>query len=64
MQVGNNMYSAYNKNMKANNQNFFNSKAFKMLMNRWAGKDMETYFEEKSKKHLETLKNELENKKK
>lgn len=38
---------------------FTESKVFKILKKRWAGKDMETYFEEKSKAYFEKLKKEV-----
>jgi hypothetical protein len=38
---------------------FTESKVFKILKDRWAGKDMEKYFEEKSKAYFEKLKKEL-----
>jgi hypothetical protein len=38
---------------------FKNSKVFQILKKRWSGKDMEVYFEDKSKEYLEKLKREL-----
>ena len=38
---------------------FTESKVFKILKKRWAGKDMEKYFEEKGKAHFEKLKKEI-----
>jgi hypothetical protein len=43
---------------------FTESKVFKILKKRWAGKDMEKYFEEKGKAYLEKLKKEVKKSKK
>jgi hypothetical protein len=40
---------------------FNKTKVFQILKERWAGKDMETYFIEKNKEFIEKLKNELRN---
>jgi hypothetical protein len=42
---------------------FTETKVFEILKERWAGKDMEKYFKEKSETHLEKLKKEIKNKK-
>lgn len=38
---------------------FKDSKVFQFLKERWAGKDMETYFIQKNKEFIERLKNEV-----
>ena len=38
---------------------FENTKVFKLINERWAGKDMEAYFIEKNKKFIEKLKKDL-----
>jgi hypothetical protein len=38
---------------------FNETKVFQILKERWAGKDMETYFIEKNKEFIEKLKKEL-----
>ena len=38
---------------------FENTKVFKIIKERWAGKDMEVYFIEKNKKFIEKLKKDL-----
>lgn len=37
----------------------FENKVFKILKERWSGKDMEAYFEDKGKAYLKKLKKEL-----
>lgn len=43
---------------------FTETKTYEIIKERWAGKDMEKYFEEKGKAHFEKLKKELTKKKK
>lgn len=43
---------------------FKDTKVFQLLKERWAGKDMETYFIQKNKEFIERLKKEVKNKKK
>jgi hypothetical protein len=38
---------------------FKDSKVFQILKERWSGKDMEVYFEDKGKEYLEKLRREL-----
>jgi hypothetical protein len=38
---------------------FEESKVFQIIKERWAGKDMETYFIQKNKEFIERLKNEV-----
>jgi hypothetical protein len=40
---------------------FKDTKVFKMLAERWKGRDMETYFIEKNKTYHERLKKEVKN---
>ena len=51
-------YSMNNKDIKT----FITSSTFKNLMNRWKDKDMEQYFIDKSKQHLEDLKKQVKKK--
>ena len=39
--------------------NFKNTKTAKNIKERWTGKDMETYFQDKSKRYLQELKDSL-----
>jgi hypothetical protein len=43
---------------------FTETKTYEIIKERWAGKDMEKYFEEKGKAYFEKLKKELTKKKK
>lgn len=49
------VYTVRMRDMKPFNE----TKVFQILKERWAGKDMEVYFEEKGKKFFEKLKKEL-----
>jgi hypothetical protein len=42
-------------------EKFKDTKVFKMLAERWKGRDMETYFIEKNKAYYEKLKKEVKN---
>jgi hypothetical protein len=44
-------------------EKFENTLVFKILKERWSGKDMETYFEEKNKEFHKKLKRDLKIKK-
>ena len=49
------VYTVRMRDMKPFNE----TKVFQILKERWAGKDMETYFIEKNKEFIEKLKKEL-----
>jgi hypothetical protein len=43
-------------------KDFFKTKAYQDMMARWRGKDMEQYFIDKSKAHLEQLQKDIKKK--